>query len=448
MAQRLAGYCQDVTERKEAEQRHRALEADLTTQERILERIARGEPIDATLGALCRVFEDRYPGAHCSILRFDPENEVLRHAAAPSLPATFTAAIDGLRVEVGMGACGTAAALMEPVIVEDTLADPLTRSFVEVASSHGLRSVWSTPLTDLHGTLTGTFAVYRREPHRPDESEMASLRTAGSLATIALERHHAERALTAAAQLDPLTGLPNRAQFLERLERRLARPDARVGVLFMDLDRFKWIKDSLGHPAGDKVLVEVAHRLRSVVPASDLLARFGGDEFTVMVDDATPEGLDRVADSVETAFADPFVLDSGEFYLSVSTGIALNDGATDGFELVRDADAAMFSAKESGRACHAMFDQALRDRAVARLTLESDLRRAIERDEIVLHYQPILDVETGRWAGVEALARWQHPDQGLVGPDQFIPMAEETGLMARPVPADQLDAILAAPPAG
>jgi diguanylate cyclase (GGDEF)-like protein/PAS domain S-box-containing protein len=429
VARRLVGFCQDISARKEAEQRHLELQADLSGQERILERIARGEPLNATLAALCGAFESRYADAFCSILRYDAEHGVLRHAAGPSLSATFTAAIDGLPVEVGQGACGTAAASMEPVIVEDTLVDPLTESFVELAAAEGLRSVWSTPLRDLAGALTGTFAVYRRHPHRPDQSEMDSLRAAGSLATIALERHGTELALTAAAQLDPLTDLPNRAQFLEQLNRRLARQGARVGVLFLDLDRFKWINDSLGHPAGDKVLVEVAERLRAVVPASDLLARFGGDEFTVMVADASPERLDAVAESVAKAFAEPFILDSGEFYLSVSTGIAVNEDETDGFELVRDADAAMFSAKERGRACHAMFDQTLRDRAVARLTLESDLRRAIERDEIVLHYQPILDLATGQWAGVEALARWEHPTHGLVGPDSFIPMAEETGLI-------------------
>ena len=414
---------------KEAEARTRELEADLADQERILERIARGEPLAVTLETLCRRFESRYPDARCSVLHLDPDAGILRHAAAPSLPESFRTAIDGLAVGEGMGACGTAAARNEIVVVADTSIDPLTESFRELAETHALRSVWSKPLVDHAGTVIGTFAVYRSVVHRPDADEIRNVRVAGNLAAIAIERQRAEDAATAAARLDPLTGLTNRAQFLEHLDRRMHDPSNEVGVLFCDLDRFKWINDSLGHPSGDRILVEVADRLRAVVRSGDLLARFGGDEFSLLVVDATPASATATARQIQGVFEQPFVLDSGEFFLSVSTGIAFDHHDDDAIGLVRDADAAMYAAKARGRARYALFDDDLRHRTVARATLESELRRAIERDELVIDLQPECDLATGEWVAVEALARWRHPRRGMLGPDRFVPLAEETGLI-------------------
>jgi c-di-GMP-specific phosphodiesterase len=429
IAQRLAGYCQDVTERRVAEDQRRLAQLELESHQRSLERIARAEPVDGTLDALCRDIEARYEGTRCSVLLADPAQKVLHHAAAPSLPSTFREAIDGLPIASGAGACETAAALNEMVVVADTLTDPLTKTFVDLAVDHGLRSVWSHPLATKEGEVIGTFAVYRSTPHRPDDSEIRTVMTAGSLAALALERGLTEAALTAAANVDPLTGMPNRARFLEQLSAELQHPDSTVAVMFLDLDGFKWINDSLGHPAGDRVLVEVAARLERVLYPEHRVARFGGDEFTVMVTGRTPAEVDRIAERLHAAFAEPFVLEGGEFFVSCCVGIAMNDHPTDAYGLIRDADAAMFSAKEGGRARHARFDEGMRERAVGRVTLEAELRRAIERDEFVLHYQPIVDLTSGDWAGAEALVRWEHPRRGLVAPGEFIPLAEENGLI-------------------
>ena len=426
---RWAGYCQDITERKQSEILNRQIQADLRNQEWVLGRIARGDPLQVTLDALCTMFEGRYPNSRCSILKVDPDDQVLRHAAGPTLPIDYRDAIDGLAVERGAGACGTSAALNEMVVVEDTLTDPLTAAFVDHAVRHGFRAIWSTPLNDTDGSVIGTFAVYHSNTHRPTPLEVQSLQAVGSLAALAIERHRTEEALTAAAQIDPLTGLLNRTMFLHHLGRRMERTGARIAVLFLDLDRFKLINDSLGHQAGDRVLVDIAERLRGVVRDDEVLARFGGDEFTLMITDATPERVDNAADRVDSALRAPFVLDTGEFFLSTSTGIAINDHETDAAGLVRDADTAMYVAKERGRARRATYDAGLRERAIERVTLESDLRRAIERNEFVLHYQPIVDLRTGAWTGVEALVRWQHPTRGLVRPDDFIPLAEDTGLI-------------------
>ena len=428
-ARRLSGFCHDITERREAEERRAQAQEELTRHQQMLERVARGERVDVTLDALCRDVEERFPDALCSVLVAVPGESMLRHAAAPSLPLAFRTAIDGLAIAEGSGACGTAAARGEDVVVADALNDRLTHAFIDLAAHHNLRSVWSHPLFSSTGDLLGTFAVYRPVRHKPDQAEIDCVTAAGSIAAVAIERSVAEKALTAAARIDPLTGLANRAAFLNALSYRLSVPDARVAVMFLDLDGFKWINDSIGHPLGDRLLVEVAWRFENALDGHHLLARFGGDEFTVLVEDSTPDDLSSIAETLADAMRAPFLLEGGEFFLSVSIGIATNEYATTAYELVRDADTAMYAAKSRGRARHVVFDEALRDRALERVTTETELRRALDRDELVMNYQPIIRLADGRTTGVESLVRWQHPTRGLLSPDRFIPLAEENGLI-------------------
>jgi len=430
-AVRLGGFCHDVTQQKLADERRRSAQEALVSHRQILERIARGERLVATLDALCRDVEERCPGARCSILTAGTQTSVLRHAAAPSLPLSFRDAIDGLPINDQAGACGRAASQRQDVVVVDTLSDTLTAAFRTLAQDNGLRAVWSHPLISAGGELLGTFAVYRDHPHTPDPDERDAVAAAGSIAAVAIERAASEAALTAAARRDPLTGLPNRATFLDELTYRLSLPGRRTAVLFCDLDRFKWINDSLGHTAGDRVLVDVAWRLERALDGEHLLARFGGDEFTVLVEDAEAQAVEEVAQRLVDAMDAPFLLEGGEFFLSVSIGISTNgdDESADAVDLVRDADAAMYAAKDRGRGRHALFDRVLREQAVARVTTEADLRRGLERDEFVMHYQPLVDLRTGEWEGVESLVRWQHPNRGRLGPDTFVPLAEETGLI-------------------
>jgi diguanylate cyclase (GGDEF)-like protein len=235
------------------------------------------------------------------------------------------------------------------------------------------------------------------------------------------ERKEAEERLEHRAFHDPLTELPNRQLFLDRLGHALARTQRRAGstvaVLFMDLDDFKVINDSLGHEAGDRVLVAVGERLEGCLRPEDTLARFGGDEFVVLVEDVEgPEGAVRIAERLMDVLEGPFDLEGRELFVRASVGIALGTSRTKSAEdLIRHADAAMYRAKEEGSG-YAVFDPALYERAVRRLQLESDLRRAIERDEFVLHYQPIHDLGSrGVW-GVEALLRWRHPRRGSWAP--------------------------------
>jgi diguanylate cyclase (GGDEF)-like protein/PAS domain S-box-containing protein len=248
------------------------------------------------------------------------------------------------------------------------------------------------------------------------------------------ERKQAEIELSHAALHDTLTGLPNRALFLDRLGLALRRTERRSGsvaVLFCDLDRFKVVNDSLGHDAGDRLLVDVAGRIVTALRPADTVARFGGDEFTILCEDIAGEiEAATIAQRIVDVFRDPFLLEDGEVFLATSVGIAIARGNDDRAEdLIRDADAAMYRAKERGKGRYEIFDEAMRADAVARLETESALRRAVERGELRLHYQPEVDLATGAVRGFEALVRWDHPARGLLGPNAFIPLAEETGLI-------------------
>jgi diguanylate cyclase (GGDEF)-like protein/PAS domain S-box-containing protein len=248
------------------------------------------------------------------------------------------------------------------------------------------------------------------------------------------ERRHAELELAHRALHDALTGLPNRTLFHDRLGhalRRARRSRRGVAILFIDLDRFKDVNDSLGHKAGDRLLVDVCARLSGVLRPSDTLARFGGDELVLLCEDVGGEGAAvTIAQRVLGAFEEPFGTAEGEAFLKASIGIAL---ARDGFDapddLVRDADAAMYRAKQTGGGRVEAFDAEMRRDMHDRVALESALRRGIERDELCLHCQPVVDMRDGSIQGFEALVRWQHPERGLVPPGDFIPIAEETGII-------------------
>nr|MDP9478110.1 EAL domain-containing protein [Actinomycetota bacterium] len=250
------------------------------------------------------------------------------------------------------------------------------------------------------------------------------------------ERKALEERLEHQAFHDPLTGLPNRALFQDRLEHALARAgrdDGAVAVLFLDLDDFKVVNDSLGHEAGDKLLVEVAGRLRGCLRPGDTAARLGGDEFAVLLEGAAGEGEAlRVADRIGDALKTPVPLGargSHEARANASVGVALGRSGQRAGDLLRDADVAMYGAKARGKARHELFDPAMNERATSRLEAENGLRRAIGRGEIVPFFQPKVSLASGEVVGMEALARWEDPERGLVLPAEFIGLAEETGLI-------------------
>ncbi|CAN5794829.1 hypothetical protein BH11MYX3_BH11MYX3_32580 [soil metagenome] len=259
--------------------------------------------------------------------------------------------------------------------------------------------------------------------------------TNASLASEIAERKIAQQQLFDLAHHDSLTGLPNRALFMEHLNGAVARSRRRnspgFAVMMLDLDRFKLINDTLGHLAGDQLLVGVSRRLQHCLREVDTPARFGGDEFAMLIDgiygvrDAT-----RTAERIQNALKEPVDIDGKDVMISASVGIAMmNPRYARSIDLLRDADIALYRAKEEGRARYQVFDQEMHGTVSAQLRLESDLSHAIERDELVLHYQPILALGPTKTVGFEALVRWRHPERGIIAPGEFIPIAEDSGMI-------------------
>jgi len=300
------------------------------------------------------------------------------------------------------------------------------------AHLEGLTSHFENEHRVMHETGVYRWVVCRGIAGRDEHGK--ALEFGGSLTDVT-HRKVAEEQLAHRAFYDPLTNLPNRALFLDRLRHALRRATRRkdfaFAVLFLDIDRFKVINDSLGHMAGDRLLVMVARRLEISLRPGDSVARLGGDEFTVLLDDIKDiSDATTVAERIQKELSAPFDIGGQEIFTSSSIGIACS---TTGYQrpedVLRDADTAMYRAKAHGRARHALFDTAMHAHVLRQLQLEAELRRAVERGEMFVQYQPIVALGEGRVTGVEALARWRSTERGLVEPSEFIPVAEETGLI-------------------
>ncbi len=300
----------------------------------------------------------------------------------------------------------------------------------------GVRSSLAVPIAGKERPY-GVLDIHSTEPSRFTPQDVHFAQASANVLADALERHSADEALRHRVLHDPLTGLPNRHSFVDSLHdalRRGAASGSPVGILFLDLDHFKLINDSIGHHAGDELLREVAPRLRAHLRPGDIVARFGGDEFGILVDRlADEEEALAIAERVSRAFAEPYSMEGAEHFVSASIGIAVaRPSGRDPVEpelLIRDADAAMYKAKERGRGRCELFDAAMRARAIGRLETERELRHALDRNELELHYQPVVALGSGEIVGLEALVRWNHPERGLLDPGAFVPIAEESGLI-------------------
>jgi diguanylate cyclase (GGDEF)-like protein/PAS domain S-box-containing protein len=416
----------------------RRLAEDFEAQTAILERIARRERLDHVLDGLCRSIEERAPDTVCTVLLLNPDGRTVRHGAAPSLPQSFRAAVEGAEIGPSAGSCGTAMFTREEVVAEDISIHPYWKDWSQLAIPFGLRACWATPVLSTDTRLAdrrvlGSFAVYWREPHRPTARERRLVGRIADITAIAIERELAEQALTDASLTDALTGLPNRKLFLTRRAAALARaPDDRptVAVLYVDLDRFKLVNDSIGHDVGDQLLRAVAARLQGVVRPKDTAARLGGDEFAILCENVSDLAAAQVlAERARAVLAGPFRVAGREVFASASVGVSVGSAKSRPGRLVEDADAAMYQAKARGRARVEVYDDELRTRADRKLRIGTALRHALPRSELAVHYQPVVDLSTGRLAAFEALLRWTSGEVGSVPPSVFIPVAEETGMI-------------------
>ena len=300
----------------------------------------------------------------------------------------------------------------------------------------GLRSSLAVPIDGKERPF-GVFDVHSTEPNRFTPQDVHFVQASANVLADAIERHFADQALRHRVLHDSLTGLPNRLSFVDALDDALKRgavSGSPVGILFLDLDHFKLINDSMGHHAGDELLRAVAPRLRAHLRPEDVVARFGGDEFGILAHriDDEKEAV-AIADRIAAAFAEPYSMGGAEHFVTASLGIAVARPSArdpvDAEQLIRDADAAMYRAKERGRARCELFDAEMRARAVRRLEVERELHHALEREELLLHYQPVVALGSGEITGLEALVRWRHPDRGLLDPSEFVSIAEESGLI-------------------
>ena len=426
----LYAHIQDITAERAAEQaikRHARQQAAVAR----LGRFALEEQdLESVMDRVAETVATTLEVELCEVLEITPRGSALRLVAGVGWP---DGQVRRALVPSGPGSQAGFTLLHQVPVMTTDIATEERFAFSPPLFAAGARAGVTVAVMARHG-VWGVLGAHSRAPRKFAADEAEFLRAVATVISSAVERNRVEEEVRHRAMHDPLTGLPNRALAIDRLEGALARRrrDGRaVAVLLADLDQFKLVNDSMGHQAGDDLLVALAPRLHDAVRPSDTVARLGGDEFLVVCEqlDGAHEAI-RVAERVAQAINQPIVLAAGEHFITASIGIAVADTAdADPADLVRDADAAMYRAKERGRGRYELFDDVLRKRVLNRLRTENELRRGIEQDELRLVYQPVVELEHNTVTAVEALVRWEHPERGLIDPVDFIPVAEDSGLI-------------------
>jgi len=333
-----------------------------------------------------------------------------------------------------VGSCGTSTYTGKRVLVENIETDPKWATIKHIALPHGMRCCWSEPIKNSSGMVLGAFGMYYNHPALPNKEESNDLKSAARLAGIVMERDQAQKRIQELAYVDNLTGLASRAHFYQNLETLIKRSDrnsSRLGLLYIDLDNFKSVNDSLGHDAGDLLLQKIAKRLQKVTRENDFVARLSGDEFCILVNDVDDDyAAIHVAQRCLEMISKPVKLSTRKFTPTCSIGIAhYPDDGEEPSTLIKAADTSLYAAKERGRNQYAFYKSELTQKAEYRFRIEQNLREAVEKQKLSLVYQPQIQILTGKIIGVEALSRWNYPGLGQISPVEFIVTAERIGMI-------------------
>ena len=423
---RLVGIVQDITARRQAE----LFEAD---RNRVMELIIRNHPLQEILFEIAELMRRQKPEMGCAVFLF--EDDQLNPGGASGVVDAFLDNVASNPVGPKGNSASAAAYYAQTMTACDTETSPLWEKQRALALDNGIRADCSVPFFSGLGTVLGTLTLVSPKVFHPSQDELKLFDAVCKLAAVAVEQRQLSEQLAHQARHDALTGLPNRASLKDLRQQIASRStqDERVAVMFIDLDRFKHVNDSLGHSTGDLLLKKVAARLQKCIRGHDTLIRMGGDEFMIILDPIDDrEVAGRVASRVLDLLKKPFMIDDQEIHIGASIGLSILPEDGEDLEILQqNADVAMYRAKNHGGNQFQFFVPEMNTLLLKRLEIENELRKALERNELELHYQPQFKMGDKKLCGVEALIRWNHPELCRIAPMQFIPVAEESGLIIR-----------------
>ncbi len=401
-------------------------------QRDILALVATLNDYEHHLSELCLAAEEMLPNAVASIMLYDEEVEGLTVRCAPSIPEIAVEQLNGLAPGPQAGSCGTAVYCKSPVYVENTGNDIRWANLKQFALDFNILACWSQPIIMANGDVVGSFALSSFEKRAPNDFQKALLSVCAHLSGIVLYREQMEKRLWNQAHYDLLTKLPNRALLSQRLDHAIdksQRTDYKIAVLFIDVDNFKMINDSYGYNVGDEVLCKIAETMKACVRDEDTVARTGGDEFVVLIEEIDkPMDAGKIAQKIIHHARDIKHFDNNHVTLSIGISLYPDDaGSVD--RLLRNADTAMYAAKALGKNNCYFYKRELTEAIQQQTTIGNELRHALNNNELTLYFQPIYDKLGQKIESAEALIRWNHPQKGLQMPTDFIPVAEEIGLI-------------------
>ncbi len=417
------GIARDITQ--DTQQRH-----VLRLQRDLLQRTSQGLATEDALQAVVNALRTAFPGVGASVMLINPIDGRLYHQASVGVPEDYLRNMNGLAVDLNNGIAATAAVRQAPVFVRDLVHDPITERFGQHLLRQGFQSAWAAPIFSTNHAVHGALVVYHYADRPPTALDDDVMQSWSSLLGLVLDRRSDAWTHQKAPHQDSLTGLPCREAMQAIVDDKAARSHSPFSLLVLDIDRFKYVNDTYGHRVGDHVIATVGDRLRMLVNETITVGRLGGDEFLIVIDGAADAGT-TVAHRIRELFQQPVTVANRTIRVTASIGGALfpHDGAT-ADDLMSRADVALYAAKTDGRDTVEMYQTSWQAPSQDRVALEAQLQLAlVRRRDFFAAFQPRWDARSGQIAGAEALARWRHPEDGFIPPSEFVPLAEETGLI-------------------